>query len=874
MDSSWEIDFVLEKIEQEYMEADLDESWKNEQTDVESSIERLMDEFAVEYTFIDCIAVAGSRIVLEVEDSETEDTFALKICRPFEEAIEPVKEEFENIQDLYHNNLIKIFSEKEVEIDSEKGETYEIPITVEEYIPDGKHLRDWLIEELDDTSKEYDIIHVLYKLQTIFGQIVDGLNYLHEHHVYHCDLKPQNILVKEETPKIVDFGYSKKRLPGLEYTDSHSSSQVGFTWDYAWPPLREHIEKMESPEAAYAGDEDEFSYGKIDQYGLGRTIEECIKLVKGRRLAIQEEIHTKSPDRRFQHEREAQYFENYLDLIAGRLKGVDALEDLEDKRGYIANYSEDLIDKIEYADHPFGLRDARRDLSRMDIEDLGSLAPEWDDNLPDRIRVGSVDVPFTPRIRRLYNHPALSQLSQVSQLGLVTYVYPGARHSRLEHMMGTYSKACDYIESIWTQKEDPFFRCITTENEVIAASLGALLHDIGQYPHCHDIEDALITMETHEVKSIDLYRRDFEFAEDTFRSVKEIVKEEWNPVVARLVEKFLGDFDSRDSSSMPRISLLRGVISSSIDADKLDYVQRDSHNLGVEYGARIEEDRLVNNLRPIVKTGDGTRTRVQMGLNQKGNLPAQSLIIAREQMYERAYWHKTVRSFKSMLKTALRRDSNTKEIVSDLVEEFRFGADSDIKIVGDGAPSFHLVESDQWMLEQLYSRLSDAGAKHLIREILLRKPYQPLIDLDIDGKYGHTDREEIEQAIKPLQRALEPPTQDVEYIEKVRKELQRVLLNRNLIELDGRFSSGARTTMDQVCVLVDIPTRSAFGSSTVWVSGDKPGEAYEVNINSTTEGGSQMEEWRKSVVPRIYLHKAYEYDEIDTHTITSIIRDI
>src|SRR5208282_140176 len=97
-------------------------------------------------------------------------------------------------------------------------------------------------------------------------------------------------------------------------------------------------------------------------------------------------------------------------------------------------------------------------------------------------------------------------LARVSQLGLVSYVYPAARHTRLDHSLGTYSYACRYLQHLWGQREEPLFRCLMTSDHVIAASLWALFHDLGQYPHCHDIEDAVPSLKRHSDRALEIYR--------------------------------------------------------------------------------------------------------------------------------------------------------------------------------------------------------------------------------------------------------------------------------------------------------------------------------------------------------------------------------
>jgi len=96
------------------------------------------------------------------------------------------------------------------------------------------------------------------------------------------------------------------------------------------------------------------------------------------------------------------------------------------------------------------------------------------------------DVPLTERIRRIIDTPTFNRLTHLSQLGLVSRVYPSANHTRFEHSLGVYHLALRYLEHFMGGEN--FSNSVTTV-ELETFVLAALLHDIGHWAYCHPIED-------------------------------------------------------------------------------------------------------------------------------------------------------------------------------------------------------------------------------------------------------------------------------------------------------------------------------------------------------------------------------------------------
>ncbi|HEY4306696.1 MAG TPA: HD domain-containing protein [Gemmatimonadaceae bacterium] len=237
------------------------------------------------------------------------------------------------------------------------------------------------------------------------------------------------------------------------------------------------------------------------------------------------------------------------------------------------------------------------------------------DPLWNNIRLDSLSV-------ELIDTPAFQRLRYVRQLGQAFLVYPGATHSRFEHALGTFHLARRTL-NLFEELDD--FSAIGRD-ECALVRIAALLHDIGHYPFSHALEE--IGAMHHEDVARPLI---------TEGEVAEVLRRELGATAPeRIIELIRGTSDSP----------LQGLISGSIDLDKLDYLRRDAFMCGVSYG-EIDVDRLINALT-IVRDPETNEPRV--GLVEKGLSALESLLFAKYQMYRNVYWHHAVRSATAMYK--------------------------------------------------------------------------------------------------------------------------------------------------------------------------------------------------------------------------------
>lgn len=241
---------------------------------------------------------------------------------------------------------------------------------------------------------------------------------------------------------------------------------------------------------------------------------------------------------------------------------------------------------------------------------------------------------------QLLDTAPMQRLRYVRQLGHAFLVYPGATHTRFEHALGAYHltrRALAALDERGELSQVPAEDCL-------AARLAALLHDIGHYPFSHALEEA--GFPHHEKLGVTRLARE------------PLLSEIARVGVAGLGER-IGQFITGQSPSP-----LKGLISGSLDLDKIDYLSRDARMCGVPYGA-VDVDRLLASLT-LIEVAPG---RVEVGVQEKGISALESLLFAKYQMYRNVYWHHAVRSATCMFKRAVRAAVATRNLSAEILAD-------------------------------------------------------------------------------------------------------------------------------------------------------------------------------------------------------------
>lgn len=315
------------------------------------------------------------------------------------------------------------------------------------------------------------------------------------------------------------------------------------------------------------------------------------------------------------------------------------------------------------------------------------------------------DVPFTPRVRALVDTVEFRRLAQISQLGLVSRIYPGAMHTRFEHALGVFHNALRYLGQL---AKDPRFCDIVDSHSAEVLLAAALLHDLGHWPYCHPIEDmGLADLPPHE-----------EFAAEFLaphRELAQVLKSDWQIEPAEVLDVLAPRTDE------PRLRLLRSILSGPIDIDKMDYLERDSLHCGVPYGRNFDKNRLIQSL-VLNAAGDG------LAITNKGKTAAELMVFARYVMFSEVYWHHAVRSATCMFARAfydLRRQLDLHELFqqteADVIHALRG--------LARGGPCEPLLEGIFGPRRQIYKRVLECMLHQNgeIYERLARQPFEYLL---------------------------------------------------------------------------------------------------------------------------------------------------
>jgi HD superfamily phosphohydrolase len=315
------------------------------------------------------------------------------------------------------------------------------------------------------------------------------------------------------------------------------------------------------------------------------------------------------------------------------------------------------------------------------------------------------DVPFTERVRALVDTREFRRLAQISQLGLVSRIYPGAMHTRFEHALGVFHNALRYL---WQLAKDERFRQIVDCHTAEVLLAAALLHDLGHWPFCHPIEDmGLADLPSHE-----------EFAAEFLspqRELAQVLKSEWQVEPAEVLDVLAPRTDE------PKLRLLRSILSGPIDIDKMDYLGRDSLHCGVPYGRNFDKNRLIQSL-VLNAAGDG------LAINYKGKTAAELMVFARYVMFSEVYWHHAVRSATSMFARAffeLRHRLN----LSELFQQTEADVIHEMRELARGGDCERLLEGIFGLRREIYKRVAECTVHQHgdVYELMARRPFDFLV---------------------------------------------------------------------------------------------------------------------------------------------------
>ena len=254
--------------------------------------------------------------------------------------------------------------------------------------------------------------------------------------------------------------------------------------------------------------------------------------------------------------------------------------------------------------------------------------------------------------REIVNHPDYQRLRRIRQLAWTDHIYPGAMHTRFEHSLGVMHVATRLFDAIRERSKDVLEKGLSYQSDAWGrhrqlVRLAALLHDVGHGPFSHAGEELMPIREDgngkhqHEDYSTAIIRtRLKEAIED-----HQLNRANW-AIQAESVAALL-----EGKTSAAETLFWRDLVTGQLDADRMDYLLRDSLHTGVRSGT-FDLDRIVSTIVAIPRQDQDRPPR--LGIGEGGVHAAESLVLARYFMFTQVYFHKTRIAYDQHLQEALK----------------------------------------------------------------------------------------------------------------------------------------------------------------------------------------------------------------------------
>lgn len=233
-------------------------------------------------------------------------------------------------------------------------------------------------------------------------------------------------------------------------------------------------------------------------------------------------------------------------------------------------------------------------------------------------------------LRKLIDTPEFQRLRLIRQNGLANMVFHGAEHSRFSHSMGVMYLAKTMYNCLVRNMGESGDQ----EETELAVVTAALLHDIGHGPFSHTIEEVLNEIGVdfhHETLTVRFILED--------GNVNHLLRQV-DPIFPDVVSAFI------DKTKRNEDHWSYKIVSSQLDADRLDYLQRDAYYCGLK-GHGFDHPRILD----LLIHHEGTRIGVDIGALEA----VESYLVALDQLYRAIYYHHAVRAANRLLTSVLKR---------------------------------------------------------------------------------------------------------------------------------------------------------------------------------------------------------------------------
>lgn len=247
------------------------------------------------------------------------------------------------------------------------------------------------------------------------------------------------------------------------------------------------------------------------------------------------------------------------------------------------------------------------------------------------------------------------RLREIKQLGFSEFSFPGATHNRFLHSIGVCYLAGQIFDSVF--RAYPFTKISVRNRLRQTVKLAALLHDIGHGPLSHTTEQVMPQLSKLNIKiyndqkvnqSRQANHEDYTIKFITDSTISHLINTNYSDIspeyVAGLVDKTLKcDETYFTDNNINFRPILSQIVSSELDADRMDYLERDSYFCGINYG-KIDKDWLLQNLTLHVQNN-----KAFLALNRRALYAFDDFLISRHHMHLMVYFHHKSIVYEEML---------------------------------------------------------------------------------------------------------------------------------------------------------------------------------------------------------------------------------
>lgn len=337
---------------------------------------------------------------------------------------------------------------------------------------------------------------------------------------------------------------------------------------------------------------------------------------------------------------------------------------------------------------------------------------------------GFITIP-SELIFTIIDHPFFQRLRRIKQLGLTDFVYPGALHTRFHHAIGAMHLMSITLDNLRIKGTE------ISEDEYEAALIAILLHDVGHGPFSHALEYSLLCGIPHEELSL---------------LIIELLNQELSGKLDLVLRIFKNQYER---------GFFNQLVSSQLDIDRLDYLQRDCFFTGVSEGT-IGADR-------IIKMMDVKND--QIVIEEKGIYSIENFLSARRLMYWQVYLHKTTVSAEKMLINVVRRAKQLRQSGTQfhLTESFDFFLKNDLSLEDFRKnPSLlrlflEMDDFDIWGAIKLWKNHQDYILRNISQMFMTRNLFKITLRSE-----PFTDEDVLESKLKTMKK-LQIPEEDMDF---------------------------------------------------------------------------------------------------------------